>query len=111
MQPILTRVGGLDAVFDWTEVLSGGEKQRVGFARLLYHRPKFAILDECSSAISVDVEGQLYERCRALGITLFSVSHRKSLWRHHEYLLRYDGQGGYEYRPLTQQDISTAWGS
>lgn len=111
LEPILTRVGGLDAVFDWTEVLSGGEKQRVGFARLLYHRPKFAILDECSSAISVDVEGQLYERCRALGITLFSVSHRKSLWRHHEYLLRYDGQGGYEYRPLTQQDISTAWGS
>ena len=75
-------------------------------------RPKFAILDECSSAVSVDVEGQLYEKCRALGITLFSVSHRKSLWRHHEYLLRYDGQGSYEFRPMTPEDTGEgAWGS
>ena len=59
----------------------------------------------------MDVEGALYERCHERGITLFSVSHRKSLWKHHEYLLRFDGQGGYEFRPLTQQDIAAAWGS
>ena len=81
-------------------------------SRPLLCRPKFAILDECSSAVSVDVEGQLYERCRALGITLFSVSHRKSLWRHHEVLLRFDGSGGYEFRPLTPEDVGEgAWGS
>ena len=84
----------------------------MGFARLLFHRPKFAILDECSSAVSVDVEGQLYEKCRTLGITLFSVSHRRSLWRHHEYLLRYDGQGGYEFRRMSPEDLGDGrWGS
>ena len=53
-------------------------------ARLFYHRPQFAILDECTSAVSVDVEGSMYRYCRKMGITLFTVSHRKSLWVHHE---------------------------
>ena len=53
-------------------------------ARLFYHAPQFAILDECTSAVSVDVEASMYSYCKEAGITLFTVSHRKSLWVHHE---------------------------
>lgn len=53
-------------------------------ARLFYHRPQFAILDECTSAVSVDVEDSMYSYCREANITLFTVSHRRSLWKHHE---------------------------
>lgn len=53
-------------------------------ARLFYHKPQFAILDECTSAVSVDVEDSMYMYCRKENITLFTVSHRRSLWKHHE---------------------------
>lgn len=91
------REKGLDSIEDWIDVLSGGEKQRVAMARLFYHHPQFAILDECTSAVSVDVEGSMYEYCQKVGITLFTVSHRKSLWVHHSHFLKFDGRGDYEF--------------
>nr|QER78497.1 ATP-binding cassette transporter [Diaphorina citri] len=101
---ILNREKGWDTVADWIDVLSGGEKQRVAMARLFYHRPQFAILDECTSAVSVDVEGSMYEYCREVGITLFTVSHRKSLWTHHEFYLQMDGRGSFDFKPI---DVTT----
>lgn len=100
---LLEREDGWESVKDWMDVLSGGEKQRMAMARLFYHKPQFAILDECTSAVSVDVEGFIYQHCRKLGITLFTVSHRKSLWEHHEYYLKMDGQGNYEFKPITPE--------
>lgn len=99
---LVEREGGWDAVEDWMDVLSGGEKQRVAMSRLFYHKPQFAILDECTSAVSVDVEGFMYAHCRELGITLFTVSHRKSLWKYHEYVLAFDGRGKYKYEEIKE---------
>ncbi|XP_077592028.1 ATP-binding cassette sub-family D member 3a isoform X3 [Stigmatopora nigra] len=100
---ILNREGSWDSVQDWMDVFSGGEKQRMAMARLFYHKPQFAILDECTSAVSVDVEDYIYSHCRMVGITLFTVSHRKSLWKHHEYYLHIDGRGNYEFKPITEE--------
>ncbi|KAI8883643.1 hypothetical protein K501DRAFT_313954 [Backusella circina FSU 941] len=107
---LVEREGGWDSVQDWADVLSGGEKQRVAMARLFYHQPQFAILDECTSAVSVDIEAIMYEHARKVGITLFTVSHRTSLVRHHEYLLRFDGEGHYEFREMNPEDTSSAFG-
>jgi ABC-type uncharacterized transport system fused permease/ATPase subunit len=50
-------------------------------------------LDECTSAVSEDVEFVLYQYARELGITLFTVSHRDALFMYHEYKLDLSGEG------------------
>jgi ABC-type uncharacterized transport system fused permease/ATPase subunit len=84
--------GSLDIENNWNETLSGGERQRLSIARLYYHCPKFALLDESTSEVSSDIEDRIYERCIQLGITLVTISHRESLKKHHHKILNLTGQ-------------------
>ncbi|KAL9083619.1 MAG: hypothetical protein Q9165_008434 [Trypethelium subeluteriae] len=91
---------GWDAEQEWTDALSGGLQQRVAMARLFYHAPKYAILDECTSSVTLEIERVMYDEAKRLGITLMTVSHRRSLWKYHTNILQFDGQGNYIFTKL-----------
>lgn len=95
----------LDSDKNWGEELSIGAQQRLAMARLYYHKPKFAVLDECTSAVSPDMEQFMYKHAQELGITVLSVAHRTALWHFHKYLLKFDGKGGYTFDKLDEETI------
>ncbi|KAJ3088248.1 ATP-binding cassette sub- D member 4 [Quaeritorhiza haematococci] len=57
--------------------LSPGEQQRLVWARLLYHRPRFAIMDEPTSAVDEQGEERLFGLAQEKGITCVVVAHRR----------------------------------
>ena len=78
-----------------------GEQQRLGMARLFFHRPMFGILDECTNATSVDVEESLYQHAHSLGITLVTITQRAALLKYHDAELRLlDGEGDWQLKEI-----------
>ncbi|KAG0469404.1 hypothetical protein HPP92_016104 [Vanilla planifolia] len=85
----------LDEEINWGDELSLGEQQRLGMARLFFHKPKFAILDECTSAVTTDMEERFCAKVRAMGTSCITISHRPALVAFHDIVLSLDGEGGW----------------
>jgi putative ATP-binding cassette transporter len=62
---------------NWPLALSGGEQQRLAFARALLYRPDWLFLDEATSALDPPSERRMHEllRSRLSGASVISVSH------------------------------------
>lgn len=100
---MVSRCGGFDGKLAWDDALSGGERNRLAVARLLYHRPRFAVLDECTAAVSADGEVVLYNAMSSAGITLLSVAHRKAVMSFHQAAVVLDGTGNWEFKVLAEE--------
>jgi vitamin B12/bleomycin/antimicrobial peptide transport system ATP-binding/permease protein len=86
------RLVGLEHLVDrinedapWDQILSGGEKQRLAFARILLHRPNIVVLDEATSALDPASQDKMMELLTTeLGATtIVSVAHRPELEAFH----------------------------
>ena len=118
----------LDEEANWSLELSGGEQQRIGFARAFLYRPDWLFMDEATSALDEETEQALYALAaeRLPHITLISVAHRAAVAKfHHRRLalhpetrsiedslaLATAGYSGYDSAPGTREGTSpTPWG-
>jgi ATP-binding cassette subfamily D (ALD) long-chain fatty acid import protein len=99
----LVKTHGLNKYKFWEQIFSGGELQRIGFARLFFHRPAFALMDEATSALDMELEAKLMTQAKALGITMINVAHRPSLMQYHNVILDFKREGdqvAYELKKL-----------
>ena len=86
--------GDLARSENWAQVLSGGEQQRLAFARALLVRPDWLFLDEATASLPEDAQDALYRlvRERLPGTTLVSIGHRASLAGHHGRRFTWQGE-------------------
>jgi putative ATP-binding cassette transporter len=87
-------IARLDESVNWSMQLSGGEQQRVAFARALLQKPSWLFLDEATSNLDDPSQAKLYEVLlqRLKGSTIISIGHRSDLQCYHDHRV--------ELRPL-----------
>jgi vitamin B12/bleomycin/antimicrobial peptide transport system ATP-binding/permease protein len=75
----------LDEEAPWDQTLSGGEKQRLAFARIFLHKPDIVVLDEATAALDPKSQDELMAHLseRPEETTLVSVGHRPELEAFH----------------------------
>jgi putative ATP-binding cassette transporter len=70
---------------NWAQLLSGGEQQRLAFARALLNRPDWLFMDEATAALPDEDQAALYRLLaqKLPATTLVSIGHRTSLAEFH----------------------------
>ncbi len=76
----------LDEVEPWDRILSGGELQRVAFARALLHQPEWIFMDEATAALDEESQTSMMKlfREQLAWTTVVSVAHRTGLAAFHD---------------------------
>jgi len=102
LRTALARVGldylasHLDDVDRWDQALAAGEQQRLGFARLLLHRPNWIFMQEATDGLDPEGEAEMMRLLREAlpDATVISIAHHPTMEKFHERrvtLFRIDG--------------------
>jgi putative ATP-binding cassette transporter len=78
--------GELDREDQWQQRLSGGEQQRLAFARALLSKPDWLFLDEATASLDEPLEADIYAALRKAlpKTTIVSIGHRSTLTEMHD---------------------------
>jgi putative ATP-binding cassette transporter len=86
--------GDLERNENWAQVLSGGEQQRLAFARALLYKPDWLFLDEATASLPDEDQASMYQllKDRLPSATLVSIGHREALAKFHDRRLLWQGK-------------------
>jgi putative ATP-binding cassette transporter len=89
-------VSRLDEEAHWSNILSGGEQQRVAAARALVFKPDWLFLDEATASLDDESEAAIYNalKQRLPTTTMISIGHRPTLRQWHDRRLELRRQPG-----------------
>lgn len=89
-------VARLDDHETWEQVLAASEQQRLGFARLLLHRPAWIFLQEATDALDAKGEQEMMRLLLAEfpEATIITIGHHKALGNYHRRRLALEVQDG-----------------
>jgi putative ATP-binding cassette transporter len=104
----------LDDEDQWQKILSGGEQQRVAFARTLLKKPDIVIMDEATSALDQLSQARVmsFFENELKDATLLSVAHRPELEAYHTreiQLSRREGDRSVHAVQRTYSPVCRAW--
>jgi putative ATP-binding cassette transporter len=80
----------LNEIATWSEQLSPGEQQRIGFARVLLYQPDWVFLDESTSMLDLGNETHLYQLLHEQlpHCSIVSIGHHPSVDVFHKHLIK-----------------------
>jgi putative ATP-binding cassette transporter len=104
LEPVLHRVGGLDAEHDWSNALSLSEQHLIALARLLLTRPRFAFLNQVAEGLGPDQVEHFYRVLSEASITYISTGANHHLLAYHETVLELHEDG--RWRLTTAKDTA-----
>jgi putative ATP-binding cassette transporter len=104
----------LDEEDQWAKILSGGEQQRIAFARTLLKKPDIVIMDEATSALDQLSQARVmaFFDDELKEATLLSVAHRPELEAYHTreiQLTRREGDDSVHATERTYSPIRQVW--
>ena len=100
LEPVIARLGGIDAERRWLECMTSDDLQALAFARLLLANPRFAFLDECTCSMGKGLAERLYGALSRSSITYISACCPDSLFAFHHCRLELLEAGRWRIEPM-----------
>lgn len=99
VEAVIERSGGLDVERDWNEMLSLGEQQMLGLARLALAAPRYALLDRPGTVLDTEAVDRAVDllRERSIGVVTFVAGETSAV--PHDARLELLGDGNWSWVP------------